>query len=159
MKIYHLYSWINLEDCASNNSLCLRIQCKKPALTSEKRSTVCTHRNIFSKHMNQSYQISCQRLNHFDDISFWEMFYWNQRWLFFLVNQTCLFSTIPHYLCPSVYWFWLHKCCLPSFLILIGSQIVLVFSTYFIFCSNLNFNQITSIQAGAFNNLTSLSEL
>ena len=62
-------------------------------------------------------------------------------------------------LCPSVCWLWLHRCCLPAFLILIGSQNVIVFSTYFIFCSDLNYNQITSIQAGAFNNLTSLTYL
>ena len=37
-------------------------------------------------------------------------------------------------LCPSVCWF----------LMLIGSQIVLVFSTYFIFCSYLYDNQNTS---------------
>ena len=60
-------------------------------------------------------------------------------------------------LCPSVCWLWFHRCCLPAFLILIGSQIVIVFSTYFIFCSALNYNQITSIQAGAFKNLTSLT--
>ena len=62
-------------------------------------------------------------------------------------------------LCPSVYWFWLHRCCLPTFLMLIGSQIVIVFSTDFIFCSYLYSNQITSIQEGAFNNLTSLTYL
>jgi hypothetical protein len=76
-----IYSRITLKDWASNNSFCLRMQCKKPALTSENRSTVCTHRNIFNKHMHQSYQIVCQRLNHFDDNRFWEIFYWNQRWL------------------------------------------------------------------------------
>ena len=42
------------------------------------------------------------------------------------------------------------------FPMLIGSQIVLVFSTYFIFCSLLYYNQITSIKSGAFNDLTSL---
>jgi hypothetical protein len=50
-------------------------------------------------------------------------------------------------LCPSVCWFLLHKCCLPTFPLLIGSQIVIVFSTCFIFCSRLNSNQITSIQS------------
>ena len=62
-------------------------------------------------------------------------------------------------LCPSVCWFWLHKCCLPTFLMLIKSQFVIVFSTYLIFCSYLYSNQITSIQEGAFNNLTSLTTL
>ena len=62
-------------------------------------------------------------------------------------------------LCPSVCWFWLHRCCRPIFLMLIGSQIVIVFSTDFIFCSCLYSNQITSIQEGAFNNLTSLTYL
>ena len=60
-------------------------------------------------------------------------------------------------LCPSVCWFWQHKCCLPTFFILIGSQILIVLSTYFIFFSYLGYNQITSIQAGTFNNLTSLT--
>jgi hypothetical protein len=45
-------------------------------------------------------------------------------------------------LCPSVCWR------LPIFPLFIGSQIVIVFSTYFIFCSNVNNNQITSIQSG-----------
>ena len=57
---------------------------------------------------------------------------------------------------PSVCWIWLHKCCLPTFPILIESQIVIVFSTYFIFCSFLISNQITSIQEGQFSNLTKL---
>ena len=61
--------------------------------------------------------------------------------------------------CPSVFRLWLHRGFLPAFLILIGSQIVIVFTTYFIFCSALNYNQITSIQAGAFNTLTSLTYL
>jgi hypothetical protein len=54
-------------------------------------------------------------------------------------------------------WFWLHRCFLPTFLMLIGSQIVIVLSTDFIFCSYLYSNQITSIQE--FNNLTSLAYL
>ena len=49
--------------------------------------------------------------------------------------------------------------CLPIFLMLIGSQIAIVFSTDFIFCSYLYSNQITSIQEGAFSNLTSLTYL
>jgi hypothetical protein len=61
------------------------------------------------------------------------------------------------HLCPSVCWFWLHRCCLPIFLMLIGSQSVIVFITEFIFCSYLYSNKITSIQEGAFNNLTSLT--
>ena len=43
-------------------------------------------------------------------------------------------------LCPAVCWFWLHKCCLPTFLMLIESQIVIVFSTYFICCSSMTYN-------------------
>jgi len=42
---------------------------------------------------------------------------------------------------------------------LIWSQIVIVYSMYFIFCRYLNSNKITSIQEGAFNNLTSLTTL
>jgi hypothetical protein len=49
------------------------------------------------------------------------------------------------------------KC--PAFLILIESQILIVFSTYFIFFSYLYDNQITSIQVGAFNNLSNLTVL
>ena len=56
-----------------------------------------------------------------------------------------LFSLSLFDLCPSVCWFWLHKCCLPTFLMLIGSQIVIVFSTGVIFCSYLYSNQFTSI--------------
>ena len=72
------------------------------------------------------------------------------------VAQT-LVSNVNH--CPLVCWFWLHRCCLPIFLMLIGSQIVIVFSTDFIFYSYLYSNQITSFQEGAFNNLTSLTYL
>ena len=68
-------------------------------------------------------------------------------------------SLSPFDLCPSVCWFWLHKCRLPTFIMLIGSQILIVFSSYFIFCSNLMSNQITSILEGTFDNLTSLSYL
>jgi len=68
-------------------------------------------------------------------------------------------SLIPFDLCPSVCWFWLHRCCLSTFLMLIGCHIVIVFSTYFIFCSYLNYNQITSIQEGTFSNLPSLTYL
>jgi hypothetical protein len=60
---------------------------------------------------------------------------------------------------PSVCWFVLHKCCVPTFPLIIGSHIVIVFSTYFIFCSRLNYNQITSIQSGAFNDLPKLTHL
>ena len=68
--------------------------------------------------------------------------------------------SLSHFdLCPSVCWFWLHRCCYPTFLMLIWSQIVIVFSMYFIFCSDLDSNQITSIQEGAFNNLRSLTTL
>jgi hypothetical protein len=56
-------------------------------------------------------------------------------------------------LCHSVCWR------LPIFPLFIGSQIVIVFSTYFILCSNVNNNQITSIQSGAFNDLPRLTEL
>jgi hypothetical protein len=37
------------------------------------------------------------------------------------------------YRCPSVFRLWVHRGFFPAFLILIGSQIVIVFSTYFIF--------------------------
>ena len=53
----------------------------------------------------------------------------------------------------------LHKWCLPTFFIFIESQLIIVFSTYFIFCSYLYSNQITSIQSGTFNKLTSLTHL
>ena len=70
-----------------------------------------------------------------------------------------VFSLFLSELCPSVCWFWLHRCFPPTFLVLIGSQIVIVFSTDFIFCSYLYSNQITSIPTGIFNNLTSLTFL
>jgi hypothetical protein len=39
--------------------------------------------------------------------------------------------------------FWLNKWCLPTFPLLIGSQIIIVFNTYFIFCHHgLNFHFI-----------------
>ena len=63
------------KDWASNNSFYLRRQYKKSALTGEKRSTVCTHMSIRSKHMHHLKQISCQRIKHFDDVCFREMFY------------------------------------------------------------------------------------
>ena len=50
-------------------------------------------------------------------------------------------------------------CCLPTFLILIEFLTLIVFSTYLSFCSYLNSNQITSIQEGTFNNLTTLTHL
>ena len=40
----------------------------------------------------------------------------------------CLtFVLSPVYLCPSVYWFWLHKCCLLTFPMLIGLKLSLYF--------------------------------
>jgi len=75
------------------------------------------------------------------------------------VDYRLPFVLSPFDLCPSVWCFWLQKCCLPTFLMLIGSQIVIVFSTYFIFCSSLHSNQITLIQSGIFNDMTSLTHL
>ena len=41
----------------------------------------------------------------------------------------------------------------------IWSDIYIVYSRYFIFCRNLNYNEITSIQSGTLNGLSSLNNL
>ena len=83
----------------------------------------------------------------------------------FRVAEALVLYTLAFFLLLSLCWlpyrmgFWLRMFWLWAFIMLIWSNMSMVFSRYFIFCSYLHYNQITSIQSDTFNSLPRLYEL